>query len=343
MYQQLEIGTLTNTKNVDLLSVSHSQMDVKDFLELKPVSVQRNEVDRYKKTMKVLMEKLLPTHLEVSIVIPNFEDEYYEFGKPYSINGNTRKYIWSNYPEIRPNKNLYVTIYQANTRKEIDEIYRSIDSQDSVETPKQMIGGIFRDTNQYPISKYVKSGKFSTALRHAYSCYMGDRSRINYEKNSFLEMKNRKEFELFRDEIFFLDKFYYEFETDKSKVIKYNFSSVFSALLIVCKKYGINNPKVEELVNNLTSGKTTIHEGINGVNDGLSVINQELYEYYQNVLQKWSDTSAGHGPVIIGNLIYCMDSYMNDVLLKIKKSGSRMGIVMKDDKSKEYFVNYFKN
>lgn len=328
---------------VDVLNIEHTKLSVSEFLNLKPVSVQRNELDRFKKTMRVLKEKLLPTHLEVSIIIPNFEDEYYEFGKPYSINGNTRKYIWTNYPEMRPNRLLNVTIYNANTRKEIDEIYRSIDSQDSVETPKQMIGGIFRDTNSTPISKYIKTGKFSTALRHAYSCYMGDRSLVNYDKNSYLEMKNRKEFEFFKDEIFFLDKFYYEFETDKAKVIKYNFGSVFAALLIICKKYGINNPKVEELVLNLTTGKTICHEGVGGLNDGLSIINQELYEYYQNVLQRWSDVSAGHGPLIIGNLIYCMDAYMNDKLLTIKKAGSKMGIVMKDDKAKEYFNKYFDN
>lgn len=333
--------TLKTQEIIDVLSIEHKRMSPKNFMELKPVSVQRNEKDRYKKTLKVLSEKLLPTHLEVAVVIPNFEDDYYEFGKPYSINGNTRKYVWMNYPEVCPNTDLYITIYRANSRKEIDEIYRSIDSQDSVETPKQMIGGIFRDTNQYPESKYVLSGKFSTALRHAYSCYLGDRSRINYEKNSFLEMKNRKEFEVFKNEIFFLDKFYLDFETDKAKVIKYNFGSVFAALLIICKKYGIDNPKVTELVTNLTTGKTIVHEGIDGLNDGLSVINQELYEYYQNVLQRWSDTSAGHGPVIIGNLIYCMDSYMNDTLLKIRKSGSKMGIVLKDDKAKDYFVKYF--
>jgi hypothetical protein len=333
------------TKNpeilIDSLSIEHKKMTVKSFLELKPVSVQRNEKDRYKKTLKVLSEKLLPTHLEVSVIIPNFSDDYYESGLPYSINGNTRKYIWSNFPELVPNKDLYVTLYHANTRKEIDEIYRSIDSQDSVETPKQMIGGIFRDTNATPVSKYVRSGKFSTALRHAYSCLMGDRNLINYTKTSFLEMKNRKEFEMFKDEIFFLDKFYYQFETDKSKVIKYNFGSIFASLLIICKKYGIDNPKVEELVVNLTTGKTITHEGVSGLNDGLSVINQELYEYYQNVLQRWSDVSAGHGPIIIGNLIFCMDSYMNDRLLTIRKSGSKMGIVLKDDKAKEYFVKYF--
>jgi len=342
-FQTFETTSFATEQSVDTLTIKHSTMDVNEFIQLRPVSVQRNELDRYKKTAKVLSEKTLPTHLEVAIVIPNFEDDYYEFGKPYSINGNTRKYIWDKFPELIPSRKLYVTVYQANSRKEIDEIYRSIDSQDSVETPKQMIGGIFRDTNSTPISKYVKTGKFSTALRHAYSCLLGDRTKINYDKTSFLEIKNRKEFETFKDEIFFLDKFYYEFETDKAKVIKYNFGSVFAALLIICKKYGVNNPKVQEMVVNLTTGKTILHEGIDGLNDGLSVINQELYEYYQNVLQRWSDTSAGHGPIIIGNLIYCMDSYMNDTLLKIRKSGSKIGIVMRDEKAKEYFVNYFKS
>lgn len=334
--------SLIQTQPVDILTIDHTQLSVVEFLTLKPVSVQRNEMDRYKKTIKVLKEKLLPTHLEVSIIIPNFEDDYYEFNKPYSINGNTRKFIWNNYPDLRPDRLLNVTVYRANSRQDIDQIYRSIDSQDSVETPKQMIGGIFRDTQYVPVSKYVKTGKFSTALRHAYACFKGDRGLINYGKSSFLEMKNRKEYEEFQNEIAFLDAKYKVFEDDKSKVLKYNFGSVFSALLIVCKKYGVDNPKVSEMVDYLTNNRTILHEGTDGLNDGLSVINQELYEYYQNVVEKWSDTSAGFGPIIIGNLIYCMDAYINDKMIKINKAGSKKGIVIKDVEAIKNFKNYFK-
>jgi hypothetical protein len=333
--------TLTSETKIDILSIEHKKITPQSFMELKPVSIQRNEKERFNKTLRVLAEKTLPTHLEVAAVIANFEDEYYEYGKLYSINGNTRKYVWQNFPDVCPKRDLYLTIYQANTRKEIDEIYRSIDSQDSVETAKHMIGGIFRDTNKYPESKYIASGKFTTALRHAYSCFIGDKKSIFYQATSFLEIKNKKEFEMYKNEIFFLDKFYLDFEGDKTKTIKYNFGSVFAALLLISKKYGIDNPKVTELVTNLTTGKTIIHEGPSGLNDGLSVINQDLYDYYHLVLQRWSDMSAGHGPVIIGQLLFCMDAYMNDTMLKIKKSNSRLGIVMKDEDAKEFFFTYF--
>lgn len=340
--KQIKMTDLQTLETTSFLTIDKHQLSVEKFLATKPVSIQRLEEPRHKKLKKILTEKTLPTHLEVGLVQTHFTDEYYEDGKYYSVNGNTRKYIWNLYPETRPTQNLYVTVYHAFNKEEVNEIYRSIDSGESVETARQMIGGLCRDNHFIPQSKYVSSGKFSTALRHAYSCVMGDRSLINYTKTSFTEIKNKKEFEFFDKEIKFLDVFYKSFENNVEIKNKMNFGSMFSALLIVSKKYGVDNPKITEMINKLINNVITKHEGYDGENDGVSVIIIELYDKFGKQTDKWSDISAGFGPIIIGNLLYCMEAYMNDCYVKIKNTKSN-AIIMKDSKIIDYFVDYFKS
>lgn len=328
-------------ETTSFLTVDKHQLSVEKFLETKPVSIQRLEEPRHKKLKKILGEKLLPTHLEVGLVKTHFTDDYYQNGNYYSINGNTRKYIWSNFPETRPDVNLYVTVYHAFSKQDVNEIYRSIDSGESVETARQMMGGLCRDSEFIPVSKYVQSGSFATALRHAYSSLKGDRGLVNYTKASFTEIKNKIEFEEFEQEIKFLDEIYVTFEDNKDIKAKMNFGSVFSALLIITKKYGVDNPKVKEMILNLVNNVVTKHEGYNGENDGVSVIFIELYDKFGKQIGKWSDISAGFGPIIIGNILYCLEAYMNDCYVKIKNTKSN-AIIMSDAKIITYFENYFK-
>lgn len=328
---------------VNNLTIEKTRMTVDSFMQLKPVSVQRPEAPRAKKLKTILEQGLLPTHLEVGLVEVHFTDNYYRSGYQYIINGNSRNYVWTNYPELIPNEMLYVSVYHAFTREDVETIYRSIDSQDSVETVKDLIGGTFRDLSFEPKSEYVRSGKFATALRHAYSCYYGDRTKINYDKTNFNEIKNKKEFILFKNEIEFLDNIYYSFQNKKDIKEKLKGGGIFAALLIICKKYGTGDPMVEMLIENLLDFRTTKHDGVNGLNDGVSVILIDLYNKY-NVIQKnqWRNTSAGNGPILIGNILYCMDNFVNHNLIKINSTTSAKGVIMKDEKIIEYFVNYFK-
>jgi len=336
------MSNLQTLETTSFLTVDRKQISVEKFLETTPVSIQRLEEPRHKKLKKILGEKILPTHLEVALVQTHFTDEYYEDGNYYSVNGNTRKYIWNLYPETRPSQNLYVTVYHAFNKQEVNEIYRSIDSGESVETTRQMIGGLCRDNKFIPLSKYVGSGKFATALRHAYSCVIGTRSVFNYTQSSFTDIKNKKEFDFFENEIKYLDKLYFSFENNKDVKSKMNFSSVFSALLIILKKYGTDNAMVEVMINNLINNVVVKHEGIDKMNDGVSVILIDLYNKFAIQSDKWGDTSAGFGPIIIGNILYCMDSFINDCEVKVKNTKSN-AIIMKDSKIVDYFVNYFKN
>lgn len=321
------------------LTIKNKTMQVDNFLTTESVHCQRLEEPRHKPLKKILSEKLLPTHLEVSLIKVHFEDEYYRMDGLYSINGNTRKYIWTRYPELKPEHNLHVTVYNAFNRLDVEHIYRSIDSGNSVETVNQMMTGHYRSFKFTPISKKFKAGNIGTALKHAYVCCTGSR-RMYGNDTSLSDLKNKKEFIYFEEELKYLDVFYHNLEKDKVKHKKLSTGCILASLLILGKKYGVNSPKFGEMVNNLFNQVTKIGEGVNGWNDGIKIIWSDLYDKY-NPDGHWTDQSEGNGPTMIGKIIYCMDAFMNDEPLKTRNSSSLKGIVINDVKSVEYFRNYF--
>lgn len=333
----MNIDTLIQ-KQVDFLTVQNSTIPVESFLKTQPVHCQRFVEPRTKGLMKILSEKLLPTHLEVALVQVHFTDGYYVDGQFYSINGNTRKELWSKHEDLRPFKNLYATVYHAFSELDVEQIYRSIDSSNSVETKKHMIGGLCRATNFVPQSNKVRTGNFATALRRAYICCTGINTYL--ENSSYSELENKKEFTYFEEEIKYMDKFILSFEKDKFKNKKFSTGPIMAALLIMGKKYGVNNPKFIETFDALVNERVTKHDGTNGLNDGVSVVWKDLYEK-NNPVGRWTLSSEGYGPVIIGHILYCLDAYMRDELLKIRNYQSTRGIVMKDDTAIDYYRNYF--
>jgi hypothetical protein len=319
------------------LNIQNSTTSVESFLKTTPVHCQRLEEPRVKPLIKILSEKLLPTHLEVSVIIPRFSDDYYQSGKPYSIDANTRKVIWSKYDELRPLQNLYVTTYYAESREEIEQIYRSIDSSNSVETKKQILGGLCRSNGFLPESKKVKTGQFVTALRRAYTCSTGLNSKL--EDTHYYDLSNKTEFNNFIDQIKALDKYISSFQKDTFKSKKFATGPIMAAFLILGKKYGIDNPKFIEMFDSLVNEKVNTHQGVGGLNDGVSVVWMDLYQKH-NPIGQWTLSSEGYGPVIIGNILYCLDSYMSDTLLNIRNHQSTKGIVQKDQMAISYFKNY---
>ena len=93
----------------NFLTIEHKTLQTEGFLKTNPVHCQRLIQHRINGITKVLSVKLIPTHLEVSIIKVNFSDDYYEKGNVYSINGNTRKQIWSDNPDMKPDF-VYTTI-----------------------------------------------------------------------------------------------------------------------------------------------------------------------------------------------------------------------------------------
>jgi len=196
---------MTTLVQPNFLTVNRELTNVSKFLTTTAVHCQRQEEPRHKQVMKFLNEKTLPTHLEVATVTVFFTDDYYQFGESYSINGNTRKYIWNKYPNFIPTDKIYVTNYFATNRKEVEEIYRSIDSRNSVETVNQLMTGHFRGDEFKPLSKKLKAGNFGTALGHAYACCHS--KKYSGPDNCSLDLTNQKEYNFFKNEIKFLDSY----------------------------------------------------------------------------------------------------------------------------------------
>ena len=315
------------------LSIDHKTTSTAEFLRTKPVHCQRMVEHRLNSVRKTLNVKLLPTHLEVSVVKVNFSDDYYERGQIYSINGNTRKEIWSETFDSAP-AFLYLSTYYANNKSEIEEIYNSIDSGKSVETTSDKISGLYRANNFIPQSKKFKSKTISRPIQLAFDCF----NNREVEHMTILEIQNKKEYEFFNDELEFLDGQFIQLNNDMVKYKKYSSSNIMAALLIIGKKYGVNNPRYIQMVQNLLNEIATRKEGVKGLNDGVSVVWGDLYQKHIN--DDWVDASGGGGPKMVGKLLYCLDSFMNNIDISIRASSSTRGIVMNDEKSKEYFRTY---
>jgi hypothetical protein len=319
----------------NFLSIENKTLSTSEFLRTKSVHCQRMIEHRLNSIRKVLDVKLLPTHLEVSVVKVNFSDGYYERGQSYSINGNTRKEIWSEGFETAPSF-VYVTTYYANNRTEIEEIYNSIDSSKSVENVGDKISGLYRANNFNPQSKKFKTRGIGRSIQLAYLCF--NNGQVN--RNLITEIQNKKEYEFFKDELEFLDSCYTQINNDKIKTKKFTSSNIMASLLIIGKKFGINNPRYVEMVNNLINEIPTRKEGVKGLNDGVSVVWGDLYQKHMN--DGWVDASGGGGPVMIGKLLYCLDAFMNNIDISVRPSSSIKGVVLNDEKSKELFKTYIK-
>jgi hypothetical protein len=317
----------------NFLTIEHKTVSSDEFLRTQPVHCQRQIDHRLRGISKVLTEKLLPTHLEVSLIKVNFTDNYYEKGKSYSINGNTRKEIWSNDSLIKPDF-LYITYYFANNRKEVEEIYNSIDSSKSVENTADKISGLYRTHKFVPKSHKFKTRTINRACETAYACY----NNAMYYRPSILEIKNAKEFDFFRDELEVLDTHYVMFNTDKTKSKKFTTTNIMSALLIIGKKYGVNHPRYSLMLHNLFNEIAIRKEGVTGLNDGVSVVWGNLYDKHQD--REWTMSGESDAPKMIAKILYCLDAFMNDIDISIKGNTSIKGIVMNDDKSKDYFKTY---
>lgn len=328
--------TFPTIETNNFLTIETKVLSTSEFLRSKSVHCQRMVDNRLKSIRKILSVKLLPTHLEVALVKVNFTDGYYERGKVYSINGNTRKEIWSENLFQESPDFLYATIYFANNRTEIEEIYNSIDSTKSVESVGDKISGQYRANNFVPQSKKFKTRGIARPLQLAYLCFNNGQS----PSYSVTEIQNKKEYEFFKDELEFLDNQFIQLNNDKVKSKKYSSSNIMASLLVLGKKYGINNPRYIEMVHNLINEIPTRKEGVKGLNDGVSVVWGDLYQKHMN--DGWVDASGGGGPVMIGKILYCLDAYMNNTDISIRPSNSIKGIVLNDEKSKELFKTYIK-
>ncbi|MEY4572185.1 MAG: hypothetical protein RLZ10_1411 [Bacteroidota bacterium] len=282
-------------KTIGRFVVENTQMSVNDFISLKTVHNQRWEEPRFTKLLKILEKELLPEHICVEVVRVHFTDSYYTSGNYYSINGNTRKLLWRDNPNVRPNFPLNVRITNAYSISDVEKSYRAYDSQDSVEKNEMLIQGRFRAYDNYrPKTKKFSDGKILSPLKWAAAGLFGfDTSRWVDQDLAFNE---------FVDDVIYLDN---QNITNK----KYNTSLILSALLMILKKHGRYNEKVQEGIYNLLNDKVTHTE--NGY-DGINFISWKLYEKY-NPSGLWAKPSAGNAPHVIGQILFAFESFLDEI------------------------------
>ena len=142
------------------------------------------------------------------------------------------------------------------------------------------------------------------------------------------------------------DNFYFGIETLLESHNMMHSGNVLSAFLLAMKKYGLNNDKLMEFMYNFAHQIAKVKAGVNELNDGASIAWGNLYPKYSDRSKKenkiWKNSAMGTSSLIIGNLLYCIDAFMEDRLLKINKQDSRKGIVIKDEEAKVYYYDYLK-
>ena len=300
---KLKLNNMDKTKNVTekmvdktigRFVIENTHMSVNDFISLKTVHDQRWEEPRFDKLLKILKRELLPEHICVEAVRVHFSDSYYTAGNLYSINGNTRKLLWRDNPEIRPNFPLNVRITNAYSISDIEKSYRSHDSQDSVEKNEMLIQGKWREINYLPQTKKFYMGKVISPLKWATAGLVGhDTTRWVDQDASFA---------YFKEELIYLDK-----QSISNK--KYSSSLILAAMLMILKKHGRYNDKVQEAIYNLLNEKITpTKDGF----DGISFISWKLYEKY-NKSENWTKPSAGNAPHVIGQILFAFESFLDDI------------------------------
>lgn len=294
------------------------EWSVEDFLKLVPFSRNRPIDHRVKKKREELKKKFLLTHLEVKLgrAVKDFGN--YKKGDIYVNDGNTRALVWSKFPELRPSVPLMVTIMDFDSMEDSEDTYYSIDSVTAVETSQEKIGGFFRSINYVPFSKKVREGKISTTVNDAtkFIKYFGDIPHKNatiFDKIDYV-LKELK----------FLD----EWNLDSVKNLS---SNLFTCMIMIGKKYGVDNERFLKMIEHIKDGTCEINE--KGVCDGVHYV---MVCLLTDNPDKWYITGHKKSPELLYEMLFSLDSYMKENLLKKKKNCS----VTKNQKHRDFFQSY---
>jgi hypothetical protein len=269
--------------------------------KLKPVSINRDTEPRIKKVTKTLRKKYLPTHsvIYIGYVVKSFGK--YKEGTYFRFDGNTRFDIYQIHPELIPTIPFLVIIYDVNNFKDVEDIYYSIDSQNSVENSSQKITGIHRHKNYRAFSPVVKDGKYKRAVEIA--------CRYGYDdKGLYLQTADFSKVQLpyYWDIVTHLDKLGIENTKKQNPDTRYS-PVMFGCLLMVGKKYGVDHKRFDLLYNNFKNGITQINN--DKVIDGVSYVYSTLYGRYKDIWTRADSYNIAKNPICTTTL-YCFDAFM---------------------------------
>jgi len=290
------------------------------FMSLPPYNRNREVEKRIPRIVGLLSRESLPTHLEVAVGFATESFGPYKKGDYFRLNGNTRCECWSVKPELIPNVPLDVKVYEVDSAEYTFKIYDSIDSQQSVETSNDKSTGLLRERGYTAKSKVIREGKFVTAVKNA--------AQYSHNENGlYLGGKSmRDRFDVLLD--FYWDELTYVDSLILDPMGKKYSGNILTALLMMAKKYGTNNPKLELLVNNFTDSITTVNDSTE--RDGVNHVFNVTYVKYS---QSWKATGFSNARIVIAEILYAFDCFMNDKTI-LKKTK------FKKDTLIDFYQNY---
>jgi hypothetical protein len=292
---------------------------INEFLKIPTFYRNRPVENRLRKKKNELKKGFLYTHLDVKVgrVMSKFGP--YNIGDLYVMDGNTRAMLWKMDPGMRPNEDLLVTVIDINDVNEAERTYASIDNISSAETSQEKVGGFFRSINYVPIGKRMREGRISTAVNDA-SRYVEYFNGVPYKEATIFD-----KISFFMNELSFLDKW----GIDNVKNLS---SNLLSCLLMIGKKYGVNNIRYHKMLDLIKHGTSEINE--NDYCDGTFYVMNKLYP--ENI-DKWKITGHQKSPELLYEILYSLDCFMNSEKLRKKKNYA----VSKNIRHREFFQHYF--
>jgi hypothetical protein len=302
--------------------MSIERMSPEKFMKL-PAYFRNRDVDqRVSKMTKRLMKGALPTHLIVAVGKATQNFGPYKKGQYFRLDGHTRTDSWKVNPDLIPNVDLFVIVYELDSYEYTLSIYNDIDSTESAEKVNEKISGLLRERNYVAKSDRIKKCTFKTAVIN--SCrYLHTPEGVylnGKEFNNKFEVK--------------LDYMWKELTTIDNigidSIERYS-GNVLTAFLLLTKKYGTSSRRLKTLIDNYKEGITTVNTSTTV--DGVHYVYNVLYPDYQTV---WTQTGFSNSFDLISKILYCFDMFMkNENISKKTKFPT-------NKKLREFYQDYIK-
>ena len=310
--------TVTPTVKTDKFNLRTELWSYEKFAKLDPYMMNRDVEPRVSRVVKTLSRKYLPIHSIVTVGRATKSFGKYKKGDLFRLDGNTRAEAYKVRPELIPEVPFNVIMVDIENKIEADEIYYGIDSSDAVETSSHKITGFLREREYDATSKVIKSGKFKTALDNA--CRYGHNEEGVYLQTAPFNVK----LDYFWEELTYLDSTGILNPNDKRVS-----ANVMTALLLISKKYGVNNKRFNILIENFKNGLTVTNNSTQV--DGVHHVINDLYT--KNILV-WKTTGFGNSLPLISKILNSFDKFVqNETIKKPIKT-------MSDKKLAEYYQHY---
>lgn len=139
------------------------KMSVADWIKVEDNPIQR-DTERHAAKAK---------HLKVPLPIHSFVFACeLPSGKLIKLDGHTRALLWQRGQVPSPGF-VEVGLVPAKDRAHAEELYKAFDSKDALETMRDKVSGAFHRFGFEPQSGLLQTGNITTALRIAYSVFLG--------------------------------------------------------------------------------------------------------------------------------------------------------------------------